>query len=501
MKKLAFDNVLEMKCISKSFPGVKALDGVSLTVKKGEVHAVIGENGAGKSTLMNILSGVYQPDEGEIYYQGEKLILNDPGDGKDKGIAMIHQELSLVTNLTVMENMFLGRIPAKFTFIDRKKSNQKCKEILDSLSLDSIKPETVVSELNISHMQMVEIGKAISLKASILIMDEPTSSLTKSETEILFDTIETLKESGVSIIYISHRMDEIFSIADKITVLRDGQYITTVEKSETNHKQLISLMVGRDITEEFSRTKTICTVNTPVILEVDNLSDTQKIKNVSFKVHAGEIVALTGLVGSGRTEVLQTLFGYIKRTSGNIKVNGKDVPKDSVGAAIKCGLGLVPEGRKEQGLFLDMSVKDNISMTHLPKICKMRFIEKDKEKQYAKEYAEKLRIKTPSLEQLVINLSGGNQQKTIIARWLLNNPTVLCLDEPTHGVDVGAKSEIYNIINELAASGIGVLLVSSEMPEVITLADRVLVMKDGEISGELGCDEINQENIMSLAAL
>ncbi|MDA8226334.1 MAG: sugar ABC transporter ATP-binding protein [Desulfitobacterium hafniense] len=494
------DILLKIEGISKSFPGVRALDNVSFDVEKGEVHAIVGENGAGKSTLMNILSGVYIPDAGRLLFDGDEVRFRDPRHAQETGIAMIHQELSLAHHLSVMENVYIGRLKKnKLGFIDHRGMFLRCKIELECLGISDIEPDALIKDLSVSQMQMVEIAKALSLNAKLIIMDEPTSSLTNKETEMLFAIIRSLKNKGVSVLYISHRMEEIFEISDKTTVLRDGTYIKTLYTKDTTPKELVSLMVGREFNRTFQRKNKEIKPDEIPILEVKSLSFGKKVKDVSFKVYPGEIVALTGLVGSGRSELVQTIFGLNNKDKGTILLNCERVEINSPTRAIELGLGMVPEGRKTQGLFLRMKVRENITMANLPRLCKMLFISNTKEHDAAHSYTSSLRIKTSSTEQQVQYLSGGNQQKTIIARWLLNNPRILILDEPTHGVDVGAKSEIYEIINKLAEEGVAIILISSELPEVLTLADRILVMHNGSISGELSREEANQEIIMQYA--
>lgn len=492
--------LLKIEGITKSFPGVKALSNVSFEVAEGEVHAILGENGAGKSTLMNILSGVYAPNEGKLCFDGKEVHFKDPKHAQETGIAMIHQELSLAHHLSVMENMYLGRIKTnKLGFINHKEMYKRCKDQLECLGIYNISPDTLIKDLSVSEMQMIEIGKALSLNSRLIIMDEPTSSLTNRETEMLFATIRSLRKEGVSILYISHRMEEIFEISDRATVMRDGTYIKTLQTKDTSAKELVSLMVGREFNKAFNRDHKKVECGDKPVLSVKGLSYKKKVDNVSFELYPGEIIAVTGLVGAGRTELVQTIFGLHKKDSGSVFLDGKEAAISSPTSAIKLGIGLVPEGRKTQGLFLRMKVRENISMANLPKLCKMLFVSKKKENEMAKAYVSKLRVKTTNIEQQVQYLSGGNQQKTIIARWLLNNPKVLFLDEPTHGVDVGAKSEIYEIINSLAKDGVGIVLISSELPEVLTLADRILVMHNGRITGELNREEANQEIIMEYA--
>ncbi len=492
--------LLKIESISKRFPGVKALDNVSFEVLHGEVHAIVGENGAGKSTLMNILSGVYSPDEGKLTFDGKEVQFKDPRHAQETGIAMIHQELSLAQYLSVMENMFIGRLVRnKLGFVEHGKMYELCRNELEYLGIPGIQPDMLIKDLSVSEMQMVEIAKALSLNSRLLIMDEPTSSLTRKETEMLFATIRSLKQKGVSILYISHKMEEIFEISDRVTVMRDGTYIKTLNSAETNSRELVSLMVGREFNKMFQRNYRPSLADETPVLEVKELSHGKKVKDVSFKLHSGEILALTGLVGSGRTELLETIFGARKKDKGKIFIDDNEVNIDSPVQAIKLGIGLVPEGRKTQGLFLGMKVRENITIANLSRLCNLQFIKRKEEKHKAEEYVKRLRVKTTDIEQQVQFLSGGNQQKTIIARWLLNQPKVLFLDEPTHGVDVGAKTEIYEIIDRLAEEGVSIVLISSELPEVLTLADRILVMHNGMITGELQRSEADQEKIMQYA--
>ncbi|XID92320.1 sugar ABC transporter ATP-binding protein [Paenibacillaceae bacterium WGS1546] len=494
--------LLRTEGISKSFPGVKALDGLNLLVNKGEVHAIVGENGAGKSTLMNILSGVYSPDEGSMVFDGQKVSFKDPRHAQAHGIAMIHQELSLATNVTVMENIFIGRLETnRFGFIRFSEMRRRCRELLESIGIDGIRPEQKIELLSISEMQMVEIVKALSLQSKLLIMDEPTASLTKKETDILLGIIKELRSKGVSVLYISHRMDEVFEISDQITVLRDGQYIRTLVTAETTPSEVISLMVGREFTRTFQRGYATYSPDAEPILQVSELTSGSKVRNVSLQVRPGEIVALTGLVGAGRSELVQSIFGINRKDAGRVWFEGREVSISSPVEAIRLGIGLVPEGRKIQGIFADMTVRENISAAGLSKFSRMLMLSLPEEKRVAEDYVRQLGIRTAGIEKEVKFLSGGNQQKAVFARWLLTKPKLLILDEPTHGVDIGAKSEIYQIIDRLARENVGIILISSELPEVLTLADRVIVMRSGEIVGELSHGEATQESIMKLAAV
>lgn len=485
--------------ITKYFPGVVALRDINFEVCRGEVHAVVGENGAGKSTLMNVLSGVYHPDEGTVEFDGKIVHFNNPREAQKEGIAMIHQELSLAAHMTAGENIFQGRMPKnKAGFLDKKKMYKDSEDLLDRLGVSFINPKVLVSKLSVSEMQLLEIAKAISLNAKMLIMDEPTSSLTTTEIEFLIKIIDGLRAQNVAILYISHKLEEIMRISDKITVLRDGEHIATRDSSEFDEMSMINLMVGREFNRSADRQFIEDYTDREKVLEIQNLSDfAGRVKGVSFDLYRGEVLGLTGLVGAGRTEVLQCIFGANQRTSGTIKVNGKVVKILRTGDAIKLGMALVPEGRKTQGIFLKMSVENNMTIVYLKHMLNMfKFINRKKSRKVTMEYVDKLSIKVGSLGQNVENLSGGNQQKTIIARWLMNLPQILFLDEPTHGIDVGAKAEIYKIINDLSKQGVSIVMISSEMPEVLSVCDRILVMHHGTLRGQLKHAEADQEKIM-----
>ncbi len=494
------DNVIcKINHIIKRFPGVVALNDINFDIRKGEVHAIVGENGAGKSTLMNILSGVYGPDEGTVEFEGKAVRFKEPKEAQDAGVAMIHQELSLSPHMTAYENVFEGRmIKNKLGLIDRKVMIEECKKYLNNLGVGHINPKSLVKDLSVSEMQLLEIAKAISLHSKMLIMDEPTSSLTNAEIVFLTTIIRKLQSEGVSILYISHKLEEIMEIANRITVLRDGQYIDTKDKQDIDIKTMISMMVGRDFDQTAHREFIRDYSDKTPVLEVEHLSDfSGKVKDISFKLYKGEVLGLTGLVGAGRTELLQTIFGANKAKSGTIKINGEAVRISGTIDAINHGIGLIPEGRKVQGLFLKMSVKDNMMSVYLKKLCNaMNLINKSKVNEVATEYVDKLNIKTPSLGQYVNNLSGGNQQKVIVARWLMNQPAILFMDEPTHGIDVGAKSEIYRIIDDLSKEGVSIILLSSELPEVLSMCDRIMIMHHGELRVILNHDEADQVKIM-----
>jgi ABC-type sugar transport system ATPase subunit len=488
---------LRLDAVGKSFPGVQALDGIDLEIRRGEIHAIVGENGAGKSTLMNILSGVYPPDSGFVSMDGHQFKFKDTRDAQERGIAMIHQELSLAPHLSVAENIFIGRLPCnKAGFLAPDKLDREVTGLLERLNVCNFGPGTLVKELSTSQMQLVEIAKALSLNASILIMDEPTSSLTISEASSLLGLMRNLAQTGVSIIFISHRIDEVLSVADRITVLRDGKLVSARPRSEFDIDQLLACMVGREFNKSFHRAYRTFGQDDEAILCVRGLRSEPKVRDVSFDVHRGEIVALTGLVGAGRTETVEAIFGARAHDAGEIFLEGRRIEVRHPADAVGLGLGLVPEGRKVQGIFPELSVEENMTMTHLPAMCRALFIRCGERHLEAEKYREELNVKTPSLDQKIKFLSGGNQQKAIFSRWLMNKPRVLFLDEPTHGIDVGAKEEIYNLINELTNRGVAIVLVSSELPEILCLADRIFVMRDGAISAQLLHGEATQEKIM-----
>ncbi|SKA77770.1 monosaccharide ABC transporter ATP-binding protein, CUT2 family [Caloramator quimbayensis] len=488
--------ILEMKNISKSFPGVKALSGVNLRAFSGEVMALLGENGAGKSTLMKILSGVYKRDEGIIRIEGREVEINGIKDAQNLGISIIHQELSLLPNLTIYENLFLGNEILGGFKLNKREMIKKSEELLKSFDF-TVSPKTLTKELTVGEMQMVEIIKAVSKDAKIIIMDEPTTALTEVETEKLFKIIERLKNNNVAIIYISHRMDEIFKICDKITVLRDGTFIGEEDVKGITKDKLISMMVGRKLEEQFPR---IDTKIGKSILKVENLSMKDKIKDVSFELFEGEILGVAGLMGSGRTEVAKLIFGEYKKSSGNVYIEGKKADINSPKDGIREGIAYLSEDRKKEGLILKLSVLENMTLSNLKKYeSKVKRINRAKELEDCKAYTKKLLIKTSSPNQLIKNLSGGNQQKVIIAKWLLTSPKVFIIDEPTRGIDVGAKKEIYQILNELKAQGKGIIMISSDMEEILGVSDRILVMHEGRITGEIQRDKASQEKIMKYA--
>ncbi|TCU13684.1 monosaccharide ABC transporter ATP-binding protein (CUT2 family) [Rhizobium sullae] len=493
--------VLEMRNITKAFPGVLALDGMNLKVRAGSVHVLVGENGAGKSTLMKILSGTYSIDGGEIRFKGEVLDSQDTSAALERGISMIHQELSPVLDMTIAENIFLGREPAlaekgvMSRFVDFGTMNVETKSLLDRLGL-KYSPETKMRELSIAAMQLIEIVKAISRQASLVIMDEPTSAISDTEVAMLFRQIADLRANGVAIIYITHKMDEIFQIADDITVMRDGQFIAAGPASNYDETKLISQMVGRTIASIFPKE------DVPigdVVLSVENLSREGTFEDVSFNVRAGEIVGFSGLIGAGRTEVARVIFGLDAATAGSIQLNGQPLRLKSPADAIKNGIAMVSEDRKAEGLVLCRSVGENISLANLKKFTAGLFVSERQEESAAQRMIKMLQIKTPDTAMIVENLSGGNQQKIVLAKWLLGDLKLLILDEPTRGIDVGSKSEIHRLMTEFAREGLAIIMISSELPEILGMSDRVVVMAEGKIAGELTRSEANQESIMRLA--
>jgi len=492
------DGFLRLVGISKSFPGVKALNNVHLNVRKGEVHGLVGENGAGKSTLMKILSGAYVKDEGEIYWQGEKVEINKPKDSEELGIAIIYQEFNLVPQLSISENIWLGREPLAnktLQLIDWTEMHKRTKRLLDELNLD-FDPKRPVAGLGVASQQMVEIAKALSLNAKLLIMDEPTSALSKNEIDQLFSVIQALKDKGVSIIYISHHLEEVFEICDRGTVLRDGNYVATIDPKQTSKDELIQLMVGRTLDQQYPKVKA---KRGEEVMRIEHLNREGVLKDISFSAYAGEVLGISGLVGSGRTELVKAIFGADPIDSGKVFIYGKEVQITSPQSAIAAGMGLLPEDRKYEGLVLKLSVKQNVSMASLGKLLKRGMLQLNIEKSKVLDFIDKLRILTPSIEKEVQNLSGGNQQKVVLAKWLASQSRILIFDEPTRGIDVGAKVEVYNLMNELVKNGVAVIMVSSEMPEILGMSDRIMVIHQGELACVLNCEEATQEKILSAA--
>jgi len=496
--------VLELNGITKTFPGVKALDNVTLKVKPGTVHALMGENGAGKSTLMKCLFGIYSPDQGEIFIDGELAKINNSNDALAAGVSMIHQELHPVTQRNVMENIWLGRFPEKgvgpLRFIDHKKMLKDTEALLKDLNMEDINPKQLVGELSVSKIQSLEIAKAVSFNSKVIVMDEPTSSLTGKEVEHLFRIINQLRDRGVSIIYISHKMEEILRISDEVTIMRDGKYIGTWESKSITIDDIITRMVGRDLSDRFPER-----TNKPgeTMLKVEKLTSTNpaSFKDVSFELRKGEILGIGGLVGAQRTELVEAIFGLRSVASGSIYKDGQELKIKSPRDAIKHHIALLTEERRVTGIFPVLSVKDNTAIANLGLYeNKFGFLSDKKIREEAEKGVVKFKTKTPTVDQLIRNLSGGNQQKVLLARWLLTNPDVLLLDEPTRGIDIGAKYEIYSIIIELAKQGKSIIMISSEMPELLGMSDRVMVMSEGRLKGILESHEANEESVMRLAA-
>ena len=497
-KKNAAKYILKLENVSKAFPGVKALNKINFNLRKGEVHSLVGENGAGKSTLLKILAGAYKKDEGSIILEGKEVEITDPKHAHDSGISVIYQEFNLIPNLSIAGNIFMGRMPCKNSgFIDFKKLYKESELFLKKIGMKK-DPRILVEELSVAEQQMVEIAKSLSFSSRIIIMDEPTSALTESEKGTLFKIIKELKSKGVSIIFISHIIEEVLEISDRVTVLRDGNYVGTLNASDTNPGKIVQMMVGRKLKDFYPKTET---KKGEIVLEVKNLTKKSKYADISFKLHEGEVLGFAGLVGAGRAEVMRGIFGIEPPDSGEIYIKRNKVEENSLFETIKMKMGFVPEDRREEGLILSRSVKDNINITKLPKINHYGFVKQKEEENIADEYCKSLNIRTPDTKQIVQNLSGGNQQKIVIAKWIAINPKILILDDPTRGIDVGAKKEIYSLINNLAKDKIGIILISSELPEILNISDRILIMREGNITGELGRKEATQEKIMRLAAL
>ncbi|WP_391571239.1 sugar ABC transporter ATP-binding protein [Cohnella sp.] len=486
--------LLALRDISKYYPGVKALDGVSIDFRPGEVHSIVGENGAGKSTLIKTITGAIEPTSGSIRYNGVEMSGMNPIYALKEGISAIYQEFNLIPSLTVAENIFYGRELGGRFMIDRREMNARSSQILSQLGVN-VRPQSLVKDLSVGFQQIVEIAKAISGNAKVLIMDEPTAPLTSSEVEKLYEIVDKLKRQGMTIIYISHKFEEIFRLSDRITVMRDGKYIRTLQREDTNRSELVSLMVGRALGQHYppkaSRTGA-------AVLEVKGLSNPQ-VNDISFTLKEGEILGIAGLVGAGRTELVRAIFGVDPISAGELLIRGKRVkirhPMDAIGYK----MGLIPEDRKQHGALLNMDVKFNISYASLDKIASFGFLNKKKEKNLATDYIAALAIKTPGEQQAVKNLSGGNQQKVVLAKWLATQCDILIFDEPTRGIDVGAKQEIYALMRNLVGENKSIIMISSEMPELIGMSDRVLVMKEGSLTGEVAGDEMTQERILTMA--
>lgn len=491
------DTILVMEDIDKTFPGVHALDHVHFDVKRGEVHALMGENGAGKSTLMKVLTGIYTKDSGTITYEGKEIEFHNTREAQDAGIVIVHQELNMVGDLTVAQNIFIGREFMKGFRIDDKKMIAESKKLFDELKID-IDPKAKMSDLTVGKQQMCEIAKAISHQAKVIIFDEPSAALTEKEIEDLFVIIRDLRDKNLGIVYISHRMDEIKVITDRVTVMRDGGYVGTLITKDCTKEDIINMMVGRVIYEE-PKTQSMVPKDAPVVLKVEHLNAGRMVKDVSFELRKGEILGFSGLMGAGRTETARALFGADPKTSGDIYVNGEKVVINSPQDAVKHGIGYLSEDRKRYGIVVQKTVTENSTLASMEDYMSGIFINKSKEKKVTEKYIDELKTKTPGPDQLVVNLSGGNQQKVVIAKWLVRNCDILIFDEPTRGIDVGAKNEIYKLMNRLASEGKSIIMISSEMTEILRMSDRIVVMCEGEKTGELDIAEATQELIMDKA--
>ena len=490
--------ILSMQGIKKAFNGVPALKNGALDLYEGEVHALMGENGAGKSTLMKILTGIYARDEGRVYYDGKDVVFNGPAESEAAGIAIVHQELNMMKDLTVAQNLFIGHESMNGMFIDDKAMEEKAKELFKILNVD-IDPSVKVGMLTVGKQQMVEIAKVISKNAKVIVLDEPTAALTDHEIEELFRVIRDLKSKGAAIVYISHRMDEINVISDRITVMRDGEYVGVLDAHNCTKDDIIKMMVGRTVFIE-PKTKSQVPEGAKVLLRCEHLNRGKFVQDVSFEVHAGEIIGFSGLMGAGRTETARLIFGADKMDSGKIFIDGKEVAIKSPKDAVAHGIGYLSEDRKRFGLLVDKSVEENTVIASLSKfISSMNFIDQNKTEEVSKEYVKELKTKTPSVKQIIKRLSGGNQQKVVIAKWLSDDSDILIFDEPTRGIDVGAKSEIYALMETLAKQGKAIIMISSELPEILRMSDRVAVMCEGKLTGILPIEECTQEKIMALA--
>ncbi len=493
------DVILTMKGIDKSFPGVHALKEVNLELKKGEVHALMGENGAGKSTLMKVLTGIYAKDKGTITFEGKEVEFKNPKEAQTAGIVIVHQELNMMNHLTVAQNIFIGRESMNGKIINDRRMNEEASKLFKLLNID-IDPKETMGRLTVGRQQMCEIAKAISTDAKVIVFDEPTAALTDAEINELFKIIEDLRKKNIGIIYISHRMDEIKRITDRVTVMRDGEYVGTIVTEESTKDDIINMMVGRVVYEE-PKSHSNVPKNAPVVLKVEHLNAGKMVRDVSFELHKGEILGFSGLMGAGRTETARALFGADKKDSGDIYINGKKVTINSPQDAVKAGIGYLSEDRKRYGVNVEKTVAENTTMASLEHFTNGLFIDKRKEKEVTQKYVNALKTKTPSIEQKVRNLSGGNQQKVVIAKWLTRDCDILIFDEPTRGIDVGAKSEIYSLMNDLVKQGKSIIMISSELTEVLRMSDRIVVMCEGRKTGELSIEEATQENIMHAATL
>lgn len=491
------ENILEIRNLTKTYPGVIALNDLSLSVRRGECHAIIGENGAGKSTLIKSIAGAIEPDKGTVVFEGKEYASLDPTLAKEIGIGVIYQEFALCPALSAAENIFLGERLTSGAFQNREKMNQKAQEILDQFRVDGLKATMKVRDLSTAYQQLVEIAKTIARESKLIIMDEPTAPLTEREVEVLFRIIHKLKAEGITIIYISHRLDELYEVSDRVTVMRDGCYIMTTDTKDVSKDKLIAAMVGRELKKNFEA-RAVKTEE--ILLETKNLGG-NGVQPFSIQLHKGEVLGFAGLVGAGRTEYAQLLFGAAEKECGEVYLNGERALIRSPQDAVKYGIGMVPEDRKLCGALLRMSISDNIVVSILKRISnRFSFVDKNQEKEIAAEQMQALQIKAPSVNTQVNNLSGGNQQKVVLAKWLANDSSVLILDEPTRGIDVAAKQEIYKLINELAAQGKGIIVISSDMEEIIGIADRILILYEGRLSGELSREEFTQEQILKFAS-
>ena len=489
---------VEMTGIDKAFDGNKVLQNVHLTVHKGEVHALMGENGAGKSTLIKIMCGVHSRDAGEVKVNNEPIVFKTPKEAEERGINIIHQELNIIPELTVTQNMFLGKelTYGKTGILNKQAMRKATKKSLLELGVDSIHPDELAGNLSVGQQQMIEIARALATKSELIVMDEPTAALTDREIESLFEVINSLRDRGVSIIYVSHRMEEIFAICDRITVLRDGLYVGTEVIKETTFDDIVRMMVGRELGERFpTRHAEIG----DVVLSVENLALAGVFKDVSFHVRAGEILGVAGLMGAGRTEVVETIFGYRKKEQGEVKLHGKSIEINHPVDAVQHGIAFITEDRKDKGLLIDASIRDNVALTNLSTISKSGVVIRSKEKALVDDLVKRLHVRMAHVHQPVKSLSGGNQQKVVIAKWLGIQPQVLILDEPTRGVDIGAKKEIYSIMNELSENGVAIVMISSELPEVLGISDRIMVLHEGKVMRKLQREEADQEKIMLAA--
>ena len=488
--------VLSLRGITKTFPGVKALDNINLDFYEGEVHSICGENGAGKSTLMKILSGVYSLEEGEIYINGQKETIKNPLDALNKGQSIIFQEFNLVDALSIAENIFLGRLANKSgTWVDWKNINKQAKELMLRVGYD-IDPTTLIKDLSVAEKQMVEIAKALSYNSRIIIMDEPSATLTTNEVEKLIKIVNDLRADGVTVIYISHKLEEVMRISDRVSIMRDGRMVSTYDIADVNTDKIVEDMVGRSVSQSYPKRPSSPGEDAPIALEVKGLTRNGVFRDISFQLRKGEILGFAGLVGSGRTEIVRAIFGADKLDSGEIFINGEKVKIPTPKVAIAKGLALLTEDRKSQGLHLHMPLSKNVSSANLKAVVRGLFISRKVERDTCNQYIDTLAIKTPSSEQKAVNLSGGNQQKVVLAKWLFANSDIIVLDEPTRGIDVGAKMEIYNLMNEMVAQGKSIIMISSELPELLAMSDRVVVVYEGNHKGTLVGDEITAENVM-----